>query len=208
MHFYVNWAKERLDEMDAAVASLEGKAGQVKAESRVKADQLVADLRKKRDQFQDIVKKQTEEVEAAWARTTSQLESTWSGFEADVEKYVDTFGKQAEQQRAVFQGVAEAQIKAWRRAVDEFHGAAAAFLVERRADIDANVKRMEADASEAEERVKKLTRAGSESWTALNAALAESRSAFDRANRAAWDAFRRAAGEAGGGAQARNERPR
>ena len=30
MHFYVNWAKERLDEMDAALASLEAKVPQVK----------------------------------------------------------------------------------------------------------------------------------------------------------------------------------
>ena len=26
IHFFTNWAKERLDEMDATVASLEGKA--------------------------------------------------------------------------------------------------------------------------------------------------------------------------------------
>ena len=31
MHFYLNWAKERIDEMDAALASLEAKAGQVQA---------------------------------------------------------------------------------------------------------------------------------------------------------------------------------
>jgi hypothetical protein len=66
---------------------------------------------------------------------------------------------------------------------------------ERRADIDATVKQMKADASEAEARLQKLkkARARSESWTALSAALAASRKAFDRANQAAWDAFKRAA---------------
>jgi hypothetical protein len=29
IHFYVNWAKERLDEMDATLTSLEGKVGGV-----------------------------------------------------------------------------------------------------------------------------------------------------------------------------------
>jgi hypothetical protein len=29
IHFFTNWAKERLDEMDAAVTSLEGKAAEV-----------------------------------------------------------------------------------------------------------------------------------------------------------------------------------
>ncbi|MCP1853141.1 hypothetical protein ACVIHH_001211 [Bradyrhizobium sp. USDA 4518] len=37
VHFYLNWAKERIDEMDAALASFEMKAGQAKAESKVKA---------------------------------------------------------------------------------------------------------------------------------------------------------------------------
>ena len=44
MHFYLNWTKERIDEMDAALASLEVKASQVQADSRVKADQLIADF--------------------------------------------------------------------------------------------------------------------------------------------------------------------
>ena len=39
MHAYVNWTKQRIDEMDATLASLEAKAGQVKAESKAKADQ-------------------------------------------------------------------------------------------------------------------------------------------------------------------------
>ena len=46
MHFYLNWAKERIDEMDAALASLENKAGEVQADARVKANQVRADLEK------------------------------------------------------------------------------------------------------------------------------------------------------------------
>ena len=42
MHFYLNWTKERIDEMDAALASLEAKASQVQADSKAKADQLIA----------------------------------------------------------------------------------------------------------------------------------------------------------------------
>jgi hypothetical protein len=52
---------------------------------------------------------------------------------------------------------------------------------------------MKADAAEAETRLQKLKQAGSESWSALSAALAESRKAFDRANQKAWDALKRAA---------------
>ena len=32
MHAYLNWTKQRIDEMDATLASLEAKAGQMKAD--------------------------------------------------------------------------------------------------------------------------------------------------------------------------------
>ena len=77
MHFYLNWAKERIDEMDATLASLEAKVSQVQADSKVKANQLIADLQKRRDDFQATVKKQAEAGEAAWQSTKPQLGSHW-----------------------------------------------------------------------------------------------------------------------------------
>ena len=56
VYFYLNWAKERIDEMDATLASLEAKAGQVRADSKAKADQLLADLKKRRDEFEATAK--------------------------------------------------------------------------------------------------------------------------------------------------------
>jgi hypothetical protein len=60
----------------------------------------------------------------------------------------------------------------------------------RSADLDAALKQMKSDASEAEARLQKVKQAGSESWSVLSAALAESRKAFDQANQAAWNALR------------------
>jgi hypothetical protein len=193
MHFYLNWAKERIDEMDAVLASVEANASKMQADSRVKADQFIADLRKKRAEFQDAIKKQADAGETAWQGAKGQMENSWNGFEADFKKYVETFGKQVEQQQATFKGVAAAQLKAWRDAAEKINSAAAGLAADRRTDIDAALKQMKADASEVEANLQKLTRAGSESWGALGGALAESRAAFDRANQVAWDAFKRAA---------------
>ena len=193
VHFYLNWAKERIDEMDATLASLERKASQVQADLKVKANQLIADMEKRRDEFEAAVKKQAEAGEAAWERTKAQLESQWNGFEAQVKAYIDTVGKQIEQQQATFRDVSAAQVKAWREMADKFSGAAKKLAADRRTDVDAAVKQMKADASDAEARLEKLREAGRESWTALSGALAESRKAFDRANQAAWDALKRAA---------------
>jgi uncharacterized phage infection (PIP) family protein YhgE len=164
----------------------------VQADSNVKANQLIADLQKRRDEFQAVVKKQTETGEAAWQRTKAQLESNWSDFEAQVKTYIDTVGKQVQQQQATFRDVAAAQMKAWREATEKLQNEASKVAAVRRGDIDAAVKQMKAGASEAEARLQKLKQAGSESWTAFGAALAESRKAFDRASQAAWDAVKRA----------------
>jgi len=193
IHFYLNWAKERMDEMDATLASLEAKLGEVQADARVKANQVLADLGKKRDAFQSAVKRQAEANEAAWSKAKAALEAEWSVFETDVKTYVDTFGKNVEQQQATFKLQAEAQLKAWRETADKLRIAGAQFAAERRGEIEATVKRMEADASAAEQRLQRLNQAGMQSWSALMAALAETRASFDRANRAAQDAFKRAA---------------
>jgi hypothetical protein len=190
MHFYLNWTKERIDEMDAALASLEVKMKQAKADSKVTSDQLIADLQKRRDEFQASLKAQAEAGEAAWARAKANLEPQWNGFEAQVKNYFESAGKQIEQQQAMFKDIAAAQAKAWREAADKFQDAASKVAAARRADVDAALKQMKSDASEAEARLEKLKQAGNHSWSVLSAALTESRKAFDEANQVASNALK------------------
>src|SRR3974390_1133330 len=94
VHFYFNWAKERIEEMDAVLSSLEGKTSEIAADSRTKAEQLMMDLRARRDAFQEDMKKQAETGEAAWLETKTRLEAEWNKFQADVKKYIEGFGQQ------------------------------------------------------------------------------------------------------------------
>ena len=165
--------REKIDEMDAALASLEAKASQVHANSKVKADQFIADLKKRHDIVQATAKKQAAEGEAAWQRTKTQLESQWHGFEAEVKTYFDTFGKQIEQQQATFRDVAAAQVKAWREAADTLHQEATKVAAAKRADVDAAVKQMKADAAQAEAHFQKLKQAGKESLDGAERGLDE-----------------------------------
>ena len=192
VHFYLNWAKERIDKMDAVLTSLESKANEVATESRSAAEKTIAELRDKRNTFFDDMKKQAETSEGAWLQAKARLESEWESFQADARKYVEGVGQQLKQQQTTFQDVAAAQLKAWRAAADNLQAASAEFAADRRAKVEASVQQMKADASVAEANFHKLTKAGTESWRALNAALGESRAAFDRANQAAWEAFKRA----------------
>lgn len=190
MHYYVNWAKERLDEMDAALASLEAKVPQVKADSKMKAEQAIADLKRRRDEFASLAKKEAEAGEATWKRVQTELQSQWNSFEGQLKTYLENAGKQIEQQQATFLNIAAAQAKAWREAADTFHHEAGKIAAAKRADLDAAINQMKAHAGQAEARFNKLEQVGSETWAALGAALAESRKAFDRANQKAADALK------------------
>lgn len=193
VHFFLSWAKERIDEMDATLASLEGKTAAMKADARGKAEKCIADLRKKRDEFESTVKTQAAAGDAAFDATKVRLENEWKGFQADIKQYLDGLGKNMEQQQAVFKSQVTAQLNAWRDTADKLNTAAKEFKTERRREIDASVARMKADAAAAEEKLQKLAKAGTESWSALDTALAETRGVFDRANQAAREAFKRAA---------------
>ena len=120
------------------------------------------------------------------------MEAHWKSFEGQVNTYFDTVGKQIEQQQATFRDVAAAQAKAWREAADTFQREFGKVAAARRKDIEAAVIQMKADAAEADARLQKVKQVGNESWSALGAALAESRKAFDRANQKAADAVKAA----------------
>jgi hypothetical protein len=182
MQLFIGWAKERTDEMDAILASLEGKSSELQAASRTEADRFISGLRAKREAFREAVEKQVQAGGAAWTQATTELETAWSGFEKEAGKYFENFGKQVEQQQATFQMLAAAQLKAWRAITDTMQ---TTFAAERRSDVEAMVTRIKRDTAAAEEKFQKLSRTGAEPWSALTAALAESRAAFDRANQAA-----------------------
>ena len=193
IHFYVNWAKERLDEMDATLTSFENKVAEVQADARDRADKVLSVMREKREDFRNIVKQQAEANEAAWITAQTQLEAEWGSFETEARKYVESFVKQVDQQQETFKLQAAAQLNAWREAADKLGSAANEFAAERRNEIDAALKRMKADAVTAEAKLLKLSEAGTQSWSVLTAALTETRATFDRANQALQEKFKRAA---------------
>ncbi|WP_028747131.1 hypothetical protein [Rhizobium mesoamericanum] len=193
-HFYLNWARTRIDEMDAALASLEDKAEEQTINAREKADRILVNLRMIRDDFWGVVDKQAAASEATWNNVKAQLESGWTAFQVEVNDNIESFSQQVEQQQAIFRRQADAQLKAWRDAADQLDMAVESLTAERKAEVEAVAKRMAADADQAEEKLRKLDQAGRQSWFALTAALSETRAAFDRANQAARDAFRKAAG--------------
>jgi hypothetical protein len=193
LHAYLTWTKQRLDEMDATLASFETRASQVKADAKAKATQLIADMKKQRKEFEAEAKAHSEAHDAALRTSKTQLEKQWASFEAEVKTYLETVGKDIEQKRATFAEAAGAQMKAWNEATEKLRNASAKLATDNKAKADKVIVQMRAEASEIKAHLEKLKLAGSESWAALSTALETSRKAFDVANQKAWDALKGAA---------------
>jgi hypothetical protein len=137
--------------------------------------------------------------EGTWKQLKAQLKEKWRNRTHDLDRVAgqrkqleSIIDKQIDHQQATLLEAVAAQQKAWRDAAERFHMAAAELAADRRTDIDAALRRMKADASEAEAKLQKLMRRETESWETLTSVLAESRATFDRDNQFAWDAFKRA----------------
>jgi hypothetical protein len=192
VHVYLDWAKGRLDEIDATLASLEGSAAKLHGDVRAKADRAVADMRQARDAFGKLMKEQAEAGQETLTRLKDTLDNQWALFERSFQDYVEAAGKQVDVERAAFEARAAAQRKAWQEAIDKLHKSATAFGADRRADLDKAVTQMKTQADAAKVKFDKLYKAKGESWAALKSALSESRDALDRAYQAAQEAFKRA----------------
>ncbi|WP_315787210.1 MULTISPECIES: hypothetical protein [unclassified Bradyrhizobium] len=190
MSVYLNWARERIQEMDAALASLDVKAAEAEAASKVKAQEIIADLKKRRSDLEALLKTQVEAGEAALASAKIELDQHWAGFETQMKSFFDTAGKQAEQQQATFKDIAAAQAKAWRESADRFREAATKVTTAGTTDLDAVLTQLKSDAAQAGAHLETLKQTGSQSWSVFSAALSESRKAFDAANQAAWNALK------------------
>lgn len=192
VHVSIDWAKSRLDEMDATLASLEKKLRDLKSESRAKADRAIAEIREQREALKRIIEANRQASGAEWQQTKARVESQWTAFEAAVQKWVDATGERVAEQNEMFAARAEAQLKAWQDMIDQLEASAKGVAADRKREIDSAVATIRADTEATKAKLEALKRSGKESWAALTKALAESRAAFDRANQTASEAFKRA----------------
>ena len=192
-HHFSSWAKERLAEIDATLTSVETRLGALHADAKKQAEKAVSEIRAQRDAFQEAIRKQQHEGEAAWAKAKTALDTNWTSFETTVQKYMTEARQTAEQQEATFKARAEAQRKAWQETIDVLRGRVAALAAGKKQDLDAALVHLKAEADTAKSKLETKQKAGEQSWAALKMALAESRSAFDKASQKALEAFKKAA---------------
>ena len=193
MHVYLDWAKERLDEIDATLASFEASIAHRSAAAGEKAKTALSKIRESREAFHQAIKHEKESTEGAWIKAKTVLEADWKTFEAGVEAYLEAFGQEVEHREAAFKARADAQQKAWQDAMSNFDKAVAKLASGGKVEFEAALKKMKSEAAIARANLERLHGARDQSWSALKTALAETRTAFDRADHAVHEAFKRAA---------------
>ncbi len=189
-HPHLAWAMWGLDEMEATVASIESRL-HGRADVHPEAHSAVAEMRSARDAFRTSIEEHAHADETAFARTKATLEGQWAVFEDSVKDYLQTVGKQVTEQETVFRARADAQNKAWQHAIDKLHESAANLAADSRGDLEAAVKRLEAEANAAKARLDRLNQAEDASWEAMKSALMETRATLGRTHQAVLDAFKR-----------------
>ena len=192
-HQFANWAKERLNEIDATLASIETRASTLQADAKKQTEKAVSEIRAQRQVFQEAIHKQNDESEAGWAKAKSGLEANWTSFEGSVQKYLGELRQNGEQLGVTFKARAEAQRKAWQETLNSLHTKASTFTAAKKQEVDAALAHLKAEAEAAKSKLETHHKAGEQSWAAFKTALEESRGAFDRATRTAVEAFKRAA---------------
>ena len=132
IHPYLDWVKQRLDEIDATLAAFEHNAAKLQADSGAKAAKAMADMRAARDAFGKSIKEHGEASDAVVASSKKALEAQWSAFEAAMPAFLDATGKQITEVEAAFRARADAQRKAWHETIDTLHKGASSFAARRR----------------------------------------------------------------------------
>ncbi len=80
------WAKAELKEMDANVATVQGKLGQLHGDARTKAESALSDMRASRDAFQETLKKEGEAAQANMSHAKAKLDAHLGEFKASAKK--------------------------------------------------------------------------------------------------------------------------
>ena len=192
-HLFSNWAKERLDEIDATLAALQARVGTLQAETKTQAEKTIAEIRAQQQVFQDMLKKQAEEGTANWTHMMRGLESNWASFETLVQKYMNVTWKDSQHLQETFAARAAAQRKAWQEALESLRGKANTFAAAHKKEAEEALNQLKAAADTAKARLETQQKAGVESWDAFKTALEESRAAFDKATHKVIEAFTKAA---------------
>jgi len=178
---FVEWAKERLDEMAADTKVLEARLDKFDASLRTQVQQAIAQVNDWIAEGQAKIKEAQAKGGAELTDAQAFIEATWAKFQTEADRWVEV----AKSQQALFQARARVQAQAWQDVVNTYTRRASEVQTQNKAQVEAQVEQLKADAQKAQAelnaKITDLSKAGQASWAAMSQALDESRNAFAKA---------------------------
>lgn len=177
-HEAVAWAKQRLDELDAIIATVEKSTAHLKEASHKETQQALARLQQSRTRIQSYADNLRNEADAARLRAGEALETIeteWLEVESTFQAFLQTASGEAQAVRDALVARAEAQRQSWEKSLKGLRDQARSAVEKAREEFDEAYRRLSDEAEKFQGRIGDARDAGDESWKAVKAGLAEVR---------------------------------
>ncbi|KIZ47579.1 MULTISPECIES: hypothetical protein [Rhodopseudomonas] len=188
-HEQLEWTKQKLDEIDATLASLEESAKSLSSAARIEAERALARIATARNEFSrnaDVLRAQTAD---AGEETYAALLAKWTEVELGLQTYLAAAASQADTVKNAFAARAAAQRVTWQKSLATIQAAASETVERARIEADAAAARLSEAAAKVEAKFGQASNAGDESWKAIQSAIAEAHAVQQRTWKAITDSF-------------------
>ncbi|MGX1101388.1 CerR family C-terminal domain-containing protein [Amorphus sp. MBR-141] len=182
-HEQVEWTKQKLDEIDATLASLEKSVDDVRGDARKDADRALGRLKAAREAYAKKVDTLRADVDAARDVADAvydSLEAEWDEIELAFQSFLTAAADQADVAKAAVSARAEAQRLSWQHSVDAIRASASQAVDRAHGEFDAALERLDAARFKVEAKLGQASAAGDESWQAVKDGIDQTRQAHER----------------------------
>lgn len=193
-HEYIEWSKQKLDEIDATLLGLDKQIETLTGDARTTADRAVADVLAARDAFKAKVEALRADVptaEDAAADVYAALDQQWGEVELAVHGLLSAVAGRADVLKAALKARADAQRKAMRSSFQAIRANATEAIDRARGEVEAALHRITAEAEKVEAKLGQVSAAGGDTWKAIKGGLADAKSVHEKTWKAISDAISR-----------------
>jgi hypothetical protein len=172
-----DWARLRLDEIDAGVVAMEQRLRTIADEGQLQAHLALLEARKAREAYRIAFRNLSRATLNDAAARKEALDLAWGDFQRSADSWVAAAGHDIDDLKAR----ARAQAEAWERILGEYRARLMERAEDGKARMRASVEALEEASLRQKETWRKLEAAGGTSFAAWSTALGQARDAFDEA---------------------------
>lgn len=193
-HEYIEWSKQKLDEIDATLLGLDKQIETLTGDARTRADRAVAEVLAARDAFKAKVESLRADIptaEDAAADVYAALDQQWGEVELAVHELLSAVAGRADVLRSALKARADAQRKAMRSSFQAIRANATEAIDRARGEVEAALHRITTETEKVEAKLGQVSAASGDTWKAIKSGLADAKSVHEKTWKAISEAIAR-----------------